>query len=95
MSRQTASTTKAGDRGVSGATGGGGSLRLISVLTCPACGRSSKEDMPTDACIYFYECGGCGGLLKPKPGDCCVFCSYGDTPCPPVQAGCGCSQESQ
>ncbi|MEJ2256949.1 MAG: GDCCVxC domain-containing (seleno)protein, partial [Woeseiaceae bacterium] len=22
---------------------------------------------------------------KPKEGDCCVFCSYGDTECPPVQ----------
>ena len=27
----------------------------------------------------------CGALLKPKPGDCCVFCSYGDVPCPPIQ----------
>jgi hypothetical protein len=24
-------------------------------------------------------------LLKPKPGDCCVFCSYGSVACPPVQ----------
>jgi hypothetical protein len=24
-------------------------------------------------------------LLKPKSGDCCVFCSYGDVPCPPIQ----------
>jgi len=22
-----------------------------------------------------------------KPGDCCVFCSYGSVPCPPIQAG--------
>jgi uncharacterized protein (DUF4415 family) len=28
---------------------------------------------------------GRGALLKPKPGDCCVFCSYGDVPCPPIQ----------
>jgi hypothetical protein len=41
--------------------------------------------MPTDACQYFYECKICGALLKPKEGDCCVFCSFGDTPCPPIQ----------
>jgi hypothetical protein len=41
--------------------------------------------MPTDACQYFYDCQGCGAVLKPKPGDCCVFCSFGDVPCPPVQ----------
>ena len=41
--------------------------------------------MPEDACQYFYECKHCNTLLKPKPGDCCVFCSYGDTPCPPIQ----------
>lgn len=43
------------------------------------------EQMPQAACLYFYECTGCGVLLKPKPGDCCVFCSYGSVPCPPVQ----------
>ncbi|WP_444899698.1 GDCCVxC domain-containing (seleno)protein [Microbulbifer sp. VAAC004] len=33
----------------------------------------------------FYECGQCQTLLKPKPGDCCVFCSYGTVKCPPTQ----------
>jgi hypothetical protein len=42
--------------------------------------------MPTDACQFFYVCKGCGKRLKPKPSDCCVFCSYGSVPCPPVQA---------
>ncbi len=41
--------------------------------------------MPTDACQYFYECANCGVMLKPKEGDCCVFCSYGSVPCPPIQ----------
>lgn len=41
--------------------------------------------MPTDACLFFYDCLGCGAKLRPKAGDCCVFCSYGDTPCPPKQ----------
>jgi hypothetical protein len=41
--------------------------------------------MPTNACQFFYNCSDCGVRLKPKAGDCCVFCSYGDVPCPPVQ----------
>jgi hypothetical protein len=42
--------------------------------------------MSTDACQFFYECTGCGTKLKPKSGDCCVFCSYGSVPCPSIQA---------
>ncbi|EIM01059.1 MULTISPECIES: GDCCVxC domain-containing (seleno)protein [Rhodanobacter] len=56
-----------------------------STLTCPGCGHSSIETMPTNACVYFHECTHCGLLLQPRPGDCCVFCSYGSVPCPPVQ----------
>jgi hypothetical protein len=61
------------------------SIILTSILTCPQCGRQSEERMPTDACQFFYECPHCHTLLKPKPGDCCVFCSYGSAPCPPKQ----------
>jgi hypothetical protein len=43
--------------------------------------------MPTNACVAFYDCKGCGKRLKPLPRSCCVFCSYGSVPCPPVQAG--------
>ncbi|MBL6958670.1 MAG: hypothetical protein ISR52_06800 [Rhodospirillales bacterium] len=60
-------------------------VELTSVLTCPHCGFEKAEEMPTDACQFFYDCTSCGELLKPKPGDCCVFCSYGTVPCPPVQ----------
>ena len=57
-------------------------LKLVSTITCPVCGHQASETMPTDSCQYFYECTGCKTLLKPKAGDCCVFCSYGDLPCP-------------
>lgn len=57
-----------------------------SELQCPTCGHKRQEVMPVNACLYFYECHGCGAILKPLPGDCCVFCSYGSVPCPPVQA---------
>ena len=59
---------------------------LDSVLTCPHCGHTKREAMPVDACQFFYECENCKTLLRPRPGDCCVFCSYGSVPCPTVQA---------
>jgi hypothetical protein len=58
---------------------------LQSTITCPNCGNSKIETMLTDACRFFYNCASCGTGLKPKAGDCCVFCSYGDVPCPPMQ----------
>jgi hypothetical protein len=62
------------------------SLVLDSVLTCPHCGHAKREAMPVDACQFFYECENCKTLLRPQPGDCCVFCSFGSVKCPPVQA---------
>ncbi|HXS53003.1 MAG TPA: GDCCVxC domain-containing (seleno)protein [Usitatibacter sp.] len=58
---------------------------LQSLLTCPQCGFRKEETMPTDACQYYYECAACRALLKPRAGDCCVFCSYGTVKCPPIQ----------
>lgn len=60
---------------------------LQSTLTCPMCAAAKVETMPTDACQYFYECTACKTLLKPMQGHCCVFCSYGSVPCPPIQEG--------
>lgn len=56
-----------------------------STITCPVCGHKEEGTMPADACQFFYECKKCKTRLKPKQGDCCVFCSYGDVPCPPIQ----------
>ena len=63
---------------------------LTSTITCPHCGYHKEEEMPTDACRYFYECEQCKSVLKPVNGDCCVFCSYGSVPCPPVQKNKNC-----
>ena len=60
-----------------------------SLIICPHCGTAKLEQMPTDACQFFYDCTGYGARLKPKPGDCCVFCSYGSVPCPPIQSQAG------
>ena len=54
-------------------------------LTCPECGTAQDTEMPTDACQFFYECTSCRAVLKPEQGDCCVFCSYADVPCPSIQ----------
>jgi hypothetical protein len=64
-------------------------LVLESVLTCPQCGHTTLETMPTNACQFFYECKACKTVLRPKACDCCVFCSYGTVKCPPMQShGC-------
>jgi hypothetical protein len=65
-------------------------VELRCTLTCPACGHQATETMAVDTCQFFYDCRACGTRLKPKAGDCCVFCSYGTVPCPPVQTGTGC-----
>ncbi len=66
--------------------------RLDSRIACPNCGHSERLRMPTDSCLYFWDCPACEQRVKPKEGDCCVFCSYGDVPCPPIQlaGACGC-----
>lgn len=63
---------------------------LESILTCPHCGLAVRETMPVDACLYFCECRNCKVLLRPKAGDCCVFCSFGSVRCPPIQEQRGC-----
>ncbi|KAB2963413.1 GDCCVxC domain-containing (seleno)protein [Zoogloea sp.] len=58
---------------------------LLSLITCPECGFQKLETMPIDSCVHFYECASCKIILKPKTGDCCVFCSYGTVRCPSQQ----------
>lgn len=65
-------------------------IELQSTITCPHCGHQKQETMPTDACVHFYECLNCHAMLRPKPGDCCVFCSYATVKCPPIQSGGNC-----
>lgn len=60
-------------------------MDLNSVIKCPKCAFEKEETMPKDSCQFFYECTSCKIVLKPKVGDCCVFCSYGTVKCPPKQ----------
>lgn len=63
-----------------------GMTHHVVAITCPHCGRSVEETMPTDRCVHFYECRNCRIMLRPKPGDWCVFRSHGNTRRPPMQA---------
>jgi len=63
---------------------------LQSTITCPHCGHKKIETMPTDACQFFYDCENCKQVIKPKQGDCCVYCSYGNVKCPSMQLGIDC-----
>ncbi len=45
-------------------------IELNSTITCPECGFSKTEEMPTNACQWYYECESCKVLLKPLKGDC-------------------------
>jgi len=57
----------------------------LATITCPTCRYQAVEEIPQIACLYFYQCKGCQTVLKPKRGDCCVFCSYADKCCPHCQ----------
>ncbi len=63
----------------------GTGIVLASTITCPNCGKQSSHTMPTDSCQFFMACPHCDELLRPKAGDCCVFCSYGTVKCPSKQ----------
>lgn len=52
-----------------------------SVLICPRCGFAKSETMPTDSCLFFYECTACNAMLR-NQGHCSVFCSFGSVKMP-------------
>ena len=62
------------------------SMELQSTITCPECGFAKEETMPIETCQFLYRCTNCQKVLRPKPGDCCVFCSYSTVKCPSKQA---------
>lgn len=73
---------------------------LNSLVTCPSCGDQHLEPMPEFSCLLAYACSSCGTVLRPADDDCCIFCTYGSIPCPPIQAlrqghgdGAGCRSE--
>ncbi len=64
-------------------------VEMVSVVHCPRCGYESAETMPTEYCQIHYTCHQCGADLRPKHGDCCIYCSYGSVRCPSQQEAAG------
>src|SRR5262249_15846624 len=64
----------------------GRTMILDSLIPSPSRPTEKWELTPPDACLFSYFCPGWGATLRPKPGVCCVFCSCGSFPCPPIQA---------
>lgn len=64
-----------------------------STVTCPACGHRQEEEMPGQ--LWSLACKGCGTVMHPPKGECCVFCAYGDVPCPDAQISRSCSCGSE
>lgn len=62
---------------------------LLATLTCPnpICRHQQQALMPTTFCQLAYTCEACSLTHVHKSGDCCVFCSYADKPCPSMQEG--------
>lgn len=58
---------------------------IINTIRCPHCEAAVSELMEYDACVIFVYCPKCHSRIDLRPGDCCVFRSYGSTPCPHPQ----------
>lgn len=57
--------------------------------------RSTKKRNHADsACQFFYKCVNFRVDLRPRAGECCVFCSYSSSNCPLVQRNAGCAKRS-
>ena len=62
-----------------------GNVVMQSEITCPKCGHKKIETLPTDVCVIKYNCEKCNAEMRPKDGDCCVFCTFGSHKCPSMQ----------
>lgn len=60
-------------------------FKTESTITCPHCRYKETLPIPDNYCLARWQCPSCGEELKPYEGDCCVFCSFGDVPCLPIQ----------
>ena len=63
---------------------------LLSVITCPKCGHKTEETMPTNACLFFYDCSAWPFQPKLKPGQWGFFgfWSFGPLPRSQIRATC-------
>lgn len=62
-------------------------IQTTATLTCPECGTKEVVQMPTNGHQHYFKCANetCNADVATKEGECCVFCSYADIPCPEKQ----------
>ncbi|WP_370623702.1 GDCCVxC domain-containing (seleno)protein [Polynucleobacter sp. AP-Reno-20A-A9] len=54
---------------------------IESIVTCPHCQASEAINSEHGASQHLYRCRSCSAILKPKSGDCCILCSFGNRDC--------------
>jgi len=54
-------------------------------LRCPHCNATEMVEMPEYASQQYHRCQQCKQLIQAPSDACCVFCAYGDMPCPTAQ----------
>lgn len=47
-------------------------------LLCPQCRTRIATSIESSACIVSHTCPGCGLVIRPRPGEGCIFSSYGN-----------------
>ncbi|MFZ4114204.1 GDCCVxC domain-containing (seleno)protein [Polynucleobacter sp. UK-FUSCHL-C3] len=52
-----------------------------STLTCPHCFVRECVEIHSAYPNQFHQCPSCLRPYQANKNDCCIFCSYGDTPC--------------
>ncbi|WP_408634174.1 GDCCVxC domain-containing (seleno)protein [Polynucleobacter necessarius] len=52
-----------------------------SVITCPHCQATEIISVEEGAAPHLHRCRSCSAILKPKSGDCCILCSFGNRDC--------------
>ncbi|WP_293596999.1 MULTISPECIES: GDCCVxC domain-containing (seleno)protein [unclassified Polynucleobacter] len=54
---------------------------LHTTITCPNCRGQESLEISQGYSQHLYRCPSCSTILKPKSGDCCIFCSFGSLDC--------------
>ena len=60
-------------------------LQRACIITCPVCSNAVVERMSHESLKGVFHCQKCLTWLAPKPGDHCIYESYGSVRCPPLQ----------
>ncbi|MFM2033077.1 MAG: hypothetical protein RLZZ297_1842 [Chloroflexota bacterium] len=60
-------------------------MAINCTITCPHCGAATEETMRVRVIERAINCAACGAQIDAPAAAHCVWCAYGDTPCPVVQ----------